>query len=358
MTESTSPKSSSTARWAMGIAIVSAIMAFGSFLSRPEPKSAMKSQLTEASKMKIHGEGTLNIGYIGTPPFTMINPDARKDQPPVDGFCVDLMNEIAERATPHIKIKWIPTTTDTLAQDLLNGKIDMVADPVFIDINRSSSCGFTNPICYFGIAHAVVRANDHRIKNLSDLNKPELKILLERGTPSYQFAHSRLNKAKLLDVQGNGDEPAAKTQVEDVVQGRVDAALLEASQAIRYASAFGDKATVLWLDEPLSLVPASFATRLDDPYLRDFLNTCMWDLESEGYVADLEDQWHTLAYYKTDDLTPGSGITMLFEPQDKTQSAGSGQTPSASKNAAPAKSVAPQQAAPALPKPYELNDKK
>ena len=65
----TMSESKSTARWAMGIAIVSAIMAFGSFLSRPEPNSAGSNQLTEASKMKIHGEGTLNVGYIGTPPL-------------------------------------------------------------------------------------------------------------------------------------------------------------------------------------------------------------------------------------------------------------------------------------------------
>src|SRR5262249_12684332 len=156
----------------MGIAIVSAFMAFGSFMSRPEPQSAMKSQLTEASKMKIHGEGTLNVGYIGTAPFTMINPQAAKNEDPVTGFSVDMMNEIAQRATPNIKIKWIPTSTDNLAQDLLNGKIDMVADPVYIDINRSSSCGFTSPVCYFGISHAVVRANDNRIKEFADLNNP------------------------------------------------------------------------------------------------------------------------------------------------------------------------------------------
>lgn len=303
----------STARWAMGIAIVSAIMAFASFLSRPEPKGAVSSQLNEASKMKIHGEGTLNVGYIGTPPFVMVNAKATKENEMLGGMSVDLLNEIAHRANPNIKLKWIPTTKDSLAQDLLIGKIDMVADPIYIDINRSSSCGFTSPLCYFGTAQAVMRANDNRVEDFDDLNKPELKISIEPGSPSADFAKSHLDKPKFVEVKPSDSSNAAQTQVDDVAQGRVDLALLEGYPAVEQASKQNGKVKVLWIESPPSLVPGGFATRLDDHYLRGFLNTCLSDLEAEGFVSELEAQWQSIAYYKTANMVPGSGISRLFQ---------------------------------------------
>lgn len=353
MTESTNNTGASTARWAMGIAIVSAFLAFGSFMSRPEPKSAMRSQLSEASKMKIHGEGTLNIGYIGTSGFVMENNQRGEKDTPVAGLCVDLMNEIANRANPNIKIKWVNTTKDTLAQDLLNGTIDMVADPVFIDVNRSSSCGFTIPLCYIGVAHAVVRANDNRIKNFSDLNNSDLKISVVQGTPSSNFAQTHLDKPKFFETHATGAGTNAKMQVDDVVQGRSDVALLEGNVAIEEVLELDGKVKALWIESPPSMVPAGFATRLDDLYLRDFLNTCLLDLEAEGLISGLELNWQTMAYYKNLDLNPGSGITSLIGPP--VQSSGA-----APKNAAKSakQPTSSEQAPPPSPKPYELGDKK
>lgn len=303
----------STARWAMGIAILGVIMAFASFLSRPEPKSNTGTILSEASKMKLHGEGTLNIGYIGTPPFVLVDEKADKDKLAIEGLSIDLFNEIAHRASPKIKMNWIPTSKDNLAQDLLNGKIDMVADPIVIDINRSSSCGFSNPLCFFGICHAVMRAGDNRVTNFEDLNKPDLKILVEPGSPTAAFARSHFDKPKILDA-APGSGPIAQAQVDDVAQGRVDVALMEGYPAVEQAAKLGGKVKVLWIDSPPSLVPVGFATRLDDPYLRGFLNTCLADLEAEGFISELEEHWPSIAYYKTANMVPGSGITNLYQP--------------------------------------------
>lgn len=303
----------STARWAMGIAIVGVIMGFASFLSRPEPKSNTGIILSEASKMKIHGEGTLNVGYIGTPPYVLVSDNDGKSKPTVDGMSVDLLNEIAHRASPNIKMKWIPTTKESLAQDLLNGKIDMVADPIAIDINRSSSCGFSNPLCFFGIAHAVLRAGDNRVTDFEDLNNPGLKISIEPGSPTAAYVRRHFDKPKLIDVAPSA-ESAAQTQVDDVAQGRVDVALMEGYPAIEQAAQLGGKVKVLWIDSPPSLVPVGFATRLDDHYLRGFLNTCLADLEAEGFISELEDHWPSIAYYKTANMVPGSGISILYQP--------------------------------------------
>jgi len=304
----------STARWAMGMAILALIMSFASFLSRPEPKVNSGTALSEASRMKIHGEGTLNVGYIGTPPYVMLNEKAGKDPTAVQGMSVDLLNEIAHRASPNIKMKWVQTSKDNLAQDLLSGKIDMVADPVVIDINKSSSCGFSNPLCFFGIAHAVMRSNDNRVEDFDDLNKPELKISLEPGSPSAEFARGHLDKPKFVDVPP-GTESSAQTQVDDVAQSRVDVALMEGFPAVEKAAKLGGKVKVLWIESPPSLVPAGFATRLDDHYLRGFLNTCLADLEAEGFVSELEAHWKSIAYYKTANMVPGSGISILLEAE-------------------------------------------
>lgn len=332
MSETEKSSGNSTARWAMGISIIAVIMAFASFLSRPEPKSSASTGLSEASKMKIHGEGTLNVGYIGTPPFVVINTKAVKDQLPIEGMSVDLFNEIALRANPHIKMKWIQTTKDSLAQDLLNGKIDIVADPIVIDINRSSSCGFTNPLCFFGIAHAVMRSDDNRVNDFEDLNNPALKISVEPGSSTAAFARSHFDKPKILDVAA-GDESPAKTQVDDVAQGRVDVALLEGYPAIRQAAELGGKVKVLWINSPPSLVPVGFATRLEDHYLRGFINTCLADLEAEGFISELEEHWSSIAYYKTANMVPGSGIARLF--QASPQAAPTGASGKASAGNAP-----------------------
>lgn len=245
--------------------------------------------------------GTLRVGYGGYPPYTIAGSSGAAPT----GFSVDLVNAIASRASPPLKVEWHQFSFDTMKADLAADRFDFIADPVFMTVPRAQDFNFTVPYSYFGIAVGLVRADDNRFTYFSDLNREGITIVLAEGWTSSEYARANLSKPTLKSIPVTGE---ATSQLDEVLAGRADVALNDVPSVVQYARAHSGKVKALWLHAPPSSVAGGFVLRPGDSKLRDFLSTSIQILQTDGTIDVIDRKWKSLGFFPELTLNPGSGI--------------------------------------------------
>jgi cystine transport system substrate-binding protein len=262
---------------------------------------------------KIKQSGMLRVGYGGYPPYTIVNAN-KSDGQVVSGFSVDLVNAIASRTSPPLKVEWHQFSFDSMKADLDADRFDFIADPVFMTVPRAEDFAFSVPYSYFGIAVGLVRANDNRFQTFSDLDRPGITIALAEGWTSSDFARARLTKPTFISVPVTGD---ATSQLDDVIAGRADVALNDVPSVLQYVRAHHGQVKALWLENPPSSVAGGFVMMQGDDRLREFLNSSIQVLQTDGTIDQIDKKWNSLGLFPTIPLQPGVGIRGLDQPQTR-----------------------------------------
>jgi ABC-type amino acid transport substrate-binding protein len=262
-------------------------------VSSPDPHTAF-DQMRE--------KRTLKIGWGGFPPYTQAVPG--KNEP--EGFMVDLVNEIAKRCNPPINLEWHLLTWDTFRADLQGKRFDVIVDPVYITIDRLVDFTFTDPIGYFGLAVGLVRIDETRFKEFSDLDQTNVIVALAEGYTSTEYARKNLTKAQLKGIPIGQD---AIPQLDEVLFSRADVALNDTPTILQYVRAHPKQVKALWLDRPPSLVAGAFISRKSEGELIAFLNQSIGVLRTDGTLHKLDIKWKTLGLLPEVQVKPGSGLT-------------------------------------------------
>jgi ABC-type amino acid transport substrate-binding protein len=293
----------------MSVAVLSMIVSLSALYHR----NAVSNQVARQSALsRIKQEGILRVGYSGFSPYTIIDPKEPDPEKRVKGFAADVVNEIASRSVPKLKVEWHIFTWDTLRTDMLSKKFDFIADPVYQTIPKALEFSYTEPYSYFGIALGVVRKNEKRFKDLQDLDHPDITLVLAEGWVSSDFAREHLKDAKFRFIPAGSD---AFVQLDDVLLGRADAALQDSPSAVQYAKAHPDKIKVLWVDHPPSIAPGGFSVRHEDNDLRDFLNTSIRVLKADGTMSRLDKKWKTYGYFQAEKFEPAEGLKEYLQSE-------------------------------------------
>jgi ABC-type amino acid transport substrate-binding protein len=297
--------------FAISLAIVSLIISILS-LSTHNRKSAARINSPEATLQRIKRDGVLRVAYGGFPPYTIIDLKEQDPNKRVKGFSADLVNDIARRCSPPLKVEWHLTNWETTKADLDSMKFDFIADPVYETVPRALEFNFTDPYSYFGVALAVVRQGEQRFKTFQDLDRSDISIAIAEGWASTEYARQHLTKPKLKIIPVGGD---AYVQLDDVLLGRSDVALQDSPTVVQYVNAHPDKVKILWLDAPPSIVPGGFTVRLEDTALLRFLNSCIRTMKADGTIARLDQKWNSYGYLDKEQLTPGQGLRQYLDKQ-------------------------------------------
>ena len=109
----------------------------------------------------------------------------------------------------------------------------------------------------------------------------------------------------------------AFVQLDDVLMGRADVALQDSPTVVQYVKAHPDKVKVLWLEHPPSVVPGGFAVRSEDEDLRQFLNSCLLILRTDGTIEKLDKKWRTYGYFEARQLVPADGLSDFLAAERK-----------------------------------------
>jgi polar amino acid transport system substrate-binding protein len=292
----------------MVVSVFSLIAAVISFTMRKVDSTHSGARVS--ALQRIQKEGVIRCGYAGFPPYTIINPNEADASKRLSGFAVDLVNEIAKRSVPPLRVEWRTMNWDTAKADLSSGKFDVIAEPLYSTVPRATDLGFVEPYSYFGIGLGIVRKDDDRFHKFEDLDRSDITIAVSEGWTTSEYARTWLHKPKFKSIPVGGD---AYTQVDDVLVGRSDVALNDSPTIVQYAQAHPDKVKVLFLDKPPAVVPGGLSVRADETELLQFLNTCMRIFKVDGTLAKLTKKWKTYGYAIDETLVPERGLSEYLQ---------------------------------------------
>jgi len=224
--------------------------------------------IAEESKVYING---IDANF---PPFTYMNKAGKPD-----GFDVKALDWIAK--DQGFKVKHQPMDWDEIIPSLKTEKIDIVASGMSITDARKKEVAFS--IIYWKIEQALVARKDAKItvaQALADGNK----IGVQRGTAEAKWIEDNLIKKggnKFLLIQYD----SALLAVEDVVNGRIMAAVMDDSLALDTVKKRPVKilGTFGMPDEDFG-----YAIRKEDTEFMEMINKGLQKLMQAPYWAELK----------------------------------------------------------------------
>lgn len=267
--------------------------------------AAVKTEAKAGALATIRKEHVLRVGVGGFPPYTLLNLKESDPQKRFEGYMVDVVNEIAKRGEPPLRVEWSLLHWETFRADLESRKFDFIADPVYLTVGRALDFAPSKPISYFGIAVGLVRADDDRFKTFGDLDRDDITVALAKGYTSSEYAYSHLTKPKFKSVPVEQD---AFVQLDEVLLGRADVALNDVPTVLQYANAHKGKVKALWLDRPPAIVAGGFLARKEDRDLVEFLNNAIEVLRADGTLKKLDEKWKTFGMFPEVPLSPAEGL--------------------------------------------------
>ena len=287
------------------LALLVAIMALGLVLVRQPSGTLAPAGDTPMRLERILTAGVVRVGYGGFPPYTVIDLNETDPQKRVTGFSVDLVNEIASRHAPPIRVEWERFSFDSMKADLATDRFDFIADPVFQTVPRAAEFALTIPYAYFGIAVGVVRSGDTRFKVFGDLDRPGIVVALAEGWTSSEYARAHLTQPQFKSIPVTGD---AFNQLDEVLLGRADVALNDVPTVAQYVATHESEVDALWLHNPPSMVAGGFMLRREDVQLRAFLDTALRVVQADGVLNALDRKWNAYALVPEFSLRSGSDV--------------------------------------------------
>lgn len=194
---------------------------------------------------------------------------------------IDLAHMIASAMNVKLTVTQVPF--DKLLDTLLSGKADMVISCMTIVPERNLKVAFVGPYALSGQSVMTTVKKSLTMASLKDLNRPDVRLAVPRGTTSEQLARNELPKANLLPA-ANMDE-AVKLLIADKVTAVISDSAACAYAVLRYA----DKNLVA--TPPFTNEPLGIAIMPNDPHLVNFLGNFLVTLKGNNVLDALQERW-------------------------------------------------------------------
>lgn len=221
--------------------------------------------------------GSLRFGVAVFVPWTM-----KSESGELIGFEVDVAKKIA--ADMGLKAEFTLYPWEEVIPALRKGEIDVLAGGMSITPARALQVNFSRPLAESGVSIATNTELTKHIGRLDELNSPEIKIAVVKGT----LAHSVTQK--FFDRADINLFTSAKEAGEFVANGKAHAYLASLTQAKFLAMNNSDKVD-LPIEEPLLASREALAVRKGEQELLNFLNAWVTSRTADRWIATTRDYW-------------------------------------------------------------------
>ncbi|MDR1658224.1 MAG: transporter substrate-binding domain-containing protein [Deltaproteobacteria bacterium] len=209
------------------------------------------------------------------PPFAFIDKGEAK------GFDIDMINWIAQKKGLNVVHKDIPW--ESIITTLKEKKINLIASGLSVTEERAQQVAFSIP--YWKIQQVVLIKNDSTI-TLDTVLKGGSTIGLQNGTSDLASMEEAIGvDGRNYTIQGY---QSANLAVEDLVNGRVDAVVMNNPKAEEFLPLFPIKVL------GLAGIPEeeyAVAVSKDDPELLATINEGLTELMADPYWQELLKKW-------------------------------------------------------------------
>jgi cyclohexadienyl dehydratase len=186
------------------------------------------------------------------------------------GFAPEIIEAFARHETREVD--WTRFRWPELAADLVSRRFIVVADGITVRPERSIAGRYTVPIARGGAILLI-----HRAAHVEPLDRPELRIAVNRGGHLEHVARSLFHAARIEALAENGDVRDA------LARGDADAAMTNTFEAPRWAAGLSDVERI----GPLTNDVTALWLRADEAALAERLDAWLLDEEESGRLDAL-----------------------------------------------------------------------
>lgn len=242
-------------------------------------------QHSKGKVAEIVERGTLLVGTTGDyRPLSFCEPDGT-----YWGFGIEMAQEIAKNMGVEIafvKTSWPTLTADVLAEPQL---FDFAIGGITITDARRETMLMSEGYLANGKTILCRASESDQYKSLADLDKPEVKVMVNPGGLNEKFANENLTHATIVVHQKNEEIPTL------IAEGAADVMITEITEAPYYVKADPRLAAPL-LNEPFTHGEIGVLMQKGQEDLLQVVNSTIQKMKSDGSLRRLHEKYG-LVYY-------------------------------------------------------------
>jgi len=242
------------------------------------PDKGKVSEITE--------RGTLIVGTTGDyRPLSFCEGDGT-----YWGFGIEVAQEIARYmgvGTEFVKTSWPTLTADVMAEPQT---FDMAIGGITITEARREKMLMSEGYLANGKTILCRAAEADRFRSLTDIDKPEVRVMVNPGGLNEKFANENLTHATIIVHQKNEEIPSL------VASGEADVMITEITEAPYYVKTDSRLAAPL-LNEPFTHGQIGVLMRKGQEDLMEMVNNAIRKMKSDGSLRRLHDKYGLIYAY-------------------------------------------------------------
>ena len=225
--------------------------------------------------------GTIRIGTTGDyRPMSYYNEKTGE----YEGIDAELSQIIADSL--GVKIEYVKTTWPTLTADTLAGKFDIALCGISRNYNRAKIMAMSDGygVGMFGKTILCRKKDAKKFKTLADINKPEVRVMINPGGTNEKFANANLKNAKIIVFNENAEIP------HQISIGNADIMITEIVEALNYIKLDKNLAAPL-INEPFTRHSCGILMQKGDQEFLNYINFVLAELRMDGTLEKLENKY-------------------------------------------------------------------
>ena len=236
---------------------------------------------------EILDRGTILFGTTGDyRPLSFCEPDGT-----YWGFGIDMAGEIANRL--GVSIQFVPTSWPTLTADVLAEPqlFDLAIGGITITDTRCKTMLMSEGYLANGKTILCRASEADRYQSLADIDKPEVRVMVNPGGLNEKFANENLTHATIIVHPRNEEIPTL------IAEGEADVMITEITEADYYVQTDSRLAAPL-LNEPFNHGEIGVLMQKGQEGLLEMVNNVIRQMKSDGSLRQLHEKYGLVYAYE------------------------------------------------------------
>ena len=206
------------------------------------------------------------------------------------GFGIEIAQEIAKQL--GVKVEFVKTSWPTLTADVLAEpqKFDFAIGGITITDTRRETMMMSEGYLANGKTILCRASESERYQSLADIDKSEVRVMVNPGGLNEKFAHENLTHATVIVHQKNEEIPTL------IAEGVADVMITEITEAPYYVRTDTRLAAPL-LNEPFTHGEIGVLMQKGQEDLLDFVNGVIRRMKSNGSLHRLHEKYGLVYAY-------------------------------------------------------------
>lgn len=268
----------------LGLCFLALMLCSATLFSAFSDKDSLTEQRTIA---RIIERGTLLVGTTGDyRPLSFEEPETGEYW----GFGIEVAQEIARRmgvTVTFVKTSWPTLTNDVLAEPQ---RFDLAMGGITITDARKETMLMSEGYLANGKTILCRAADADRYQSLSEIDRPEVTVLVNPGGLNEKFANEHLKFAEIKVHPKNEEIPSL------IAEGKADVMITEITEAPYYVRTNPLLAAPL-LHSPFTRGEIGVLMRKGQDDLLELVNTTIRQMKSDGTLRRLHEKYDLVYAY-------------------------------------------------------------